>query len=78
MTQDLQNCCTSVRRLGQEGGLIPVFCFDQNVQLGYDHDCTGEHMCGGYQQMVHNIDHWPSAEMCFVAIGSLGRADKMS
>jgi len=24
------------------------------------------------------IDHWPSVEMCFVAIGSLGRVERMS
>ena len=25
-----------------------------------------------------SIDHWPSVEVCFVAIGSLRRAKKMS
>ena len=66
------------------GGLIPVFCFDQNVRQECDHDCTGEHVCGGYQQIIHKfccregVDHWPSAKMCFVAIGSLGRAERMS
>jgi len=37
------------------GRLIPVFCFDQNVRQGCDHDCTEEYMCRGYQQMVHKF-----------------------
>jgi len=37
------------------GGLIPVFYFDQNVWQRYDHDYTGEHMCGDYQQIVHKF-----------------------
>ena len=30
------------------GELVPVFCFDHNVQQGYDHYYTREHMCGDY------------------------------
>ena len=59
--------------------LIPVFCFDQNVWQGCDHDCTGECMCGGYQQIVHKFCYWREvgAEVCFVAIGSLERAKRI-
>ena len=47
-------------------------------------------MCGDYQQMVHkfycqgegrlfeSVDYQPSAEVRFVVIGSLGRAERMS
>jgi len=29
-------------------------------------------------RLFRSIDHWPSAKVCFVAIGSLGRAERMS
>ena len=45
--------------------LIPVFCFDQNVRQGCDHDCTGERICRGYQQMVHKF-------CCQVEVDCLG------
>ena len=41
-------------------------------------------MYGDYQQIVYKfccqggVDHQPSAEVCFVAIGSLERAERMS
>jgi len=32
-----------------------VFCFDYNIQQGYDHDYTGGHVYGDYQQIVHKF-----------------------
>jgi len=61
-----------------------VFCFDHNVWQEYNYDYTGKYVCRNYQQMVYKFccqgekDHWPPVEICFVAIGLLGRAKKIS
>ena len=30
------------------------------------------------RRLFRSIDHWPSVEMCFIVIGLLGRAKRMS
>ena len=30
------------------------------------------------EKTLGSVDHWPSVEMCFVAIGTLGRANRIS
>ena len=37
------------------GKLVPVFCFNHNVQQEYDYDYTGEYMCKDYWQIVHGF-----------------------
>jgi len=39
---------------------------------------VGDTLLSRRSRPFRSIDHWISAEVCFVAIGSLGRAKKMS
>ena len=45
-----------------------LFCFDRSCQLKYNHDYTGEHVCGGYQKIVQKSYYQEKEEISWYKI----------